>query len=79
MQPRHQREKVEDAPQVFGSALRRTWCSRSKFESTSHPHWPSVVTDRRGRFSNSGATSSSAIACSNIERTSIASLPSGGR
>ena len=49
-----------------GSALRRTWCSRSNSRSVSQPHCPSEVIERRGRFWNSGATSSSAIASSNM-------------
>src|SRR3954451_23919309 len=61
-----------------GSALRRTWCSRSNIRSVCHPHWPREVIERQGRFWNSGATSSFAISSSNIRRMSSASAPSGG-
>ena len=56
VQPRAQREQLEHAAGC-GSALLRTWCSRSNCWSTSQPHCPSDVSERRARFWNSGATS----------------------
>ena len=61
-----------------GNAFLRTWCSRSNCSSTSQPHWPSDVIDRRARFWNSGATSVLASAWSNSALTSCAVAPSGG-